>query len=48
MLYAFMVGLVGLHIFWFYLMVSGFIRRYMSDKGLTHGIVIGGTVNRSS
>jgi hypothetical protein len=48
MLYAFMSGLVCLHVFWFYLMVAGFVRRYFSGKGLMHGIVIVGNVNRAT
>ena len=48
MLYAFMSGLVCLHIFWFYLMVMGFVKRYFSGKDLMHGIVIVGNVNRAT
>ena len=30
MLYAFMSGLCVLHVFWFYLMIKGFLRRFKS------------------
>jgi TLC domain len=48
MLYAFLSGLVCLHIFWFYLMVNGFIRRLRSKGSLTSGIIMSGTANRST
>jgi hypothetical protein len=40
MLKAFLTGLFFLHIFWFYLMASGFVRRFRSKKGMAHGIIM--------
>jgi ceramide synthetase len=46
MLYAFMSGLVCLHIFWFYLMIHGLIRRMTSKGPVSQNIIIGSTTNR--
>lgn len=46
MLFAFLSGLFFLHIFWFYLMVKGFIRRLMSKGGLKNGVSLKSTVNQ--
>ena len=48
MLLAFLSGLVCLHIFWFYLMVAGFIRRWRSKGSMTQGVIMGGSVNRGT
>lgn len=46
MLYAFMCGLLCLHIFWFYLMIKGFFKRLSSKGGFRHGVSIPSTVNQ--
>jgi hypothetical protein len=46
MLYAFMSGLVCLHIFWFYLMIAGLMKRMKSKSSLSQDIIIGSSTNR--
>jgi hypothetical protein len=46
MLYAFMSGLVCLHIFWFYLMIGGLIKRMKSKRSVAQDIIIGSSTNR--
>jgi hypothetical protein len=48
MLFAFITGLFCLHIFWFYLMVSGLMRRVRSKSGFVNHISIGSSVNRDT
>ena len=45
MLYAFLSGLMVLHIFWFYLMIKGLIRRFDIKKGLNAEVSIKSIVN---
>jgi TLC domain len=47
MLFAFISGLLCLHVFWFYLMVQGLIRRFRSKNFVNH-ISISGSVNRDT
>jgi hypothetical protein len=48
MLFAFISGLLCLHIFWFYLMVQGLFRRCRSKKGFVNHVSISGSVNRDT
>jgi len=48
MLFAFISGLLCLHVFWFYLMVQGFIRRCRSKKGFVNHVSISGSENRDT
>lgn len=48
MIYAFLSGLCCLHVFWFYLMVKGFVRRYTSKTSFKDAVNMGSSVNRSS
>lgn len=46
MLFAFLSGLACLHVFWFYLMVKGFMRRCKSKAGFVKGVSVVSTVNQ--
>ena len=46
MLYAFVVGLTCLHVFWFYLMVKGIVKR-LSKKDYKNDVSLQNNENRS-
>ena len=46
MLFAFIVGLACLHLFWFFLMVQGLVRRIRSKDGFKHAISLKSNANR--
>lgn len=46
MLFAFIVGLVCLHLFWFFLMVQGLFRRCKSKEGFSKAVSLKSSVNR--
>jgi len=46
MLYAFMTGLLCLHIFWFYLMIKGLLKRFTSKDGFRKAVSLTSSVNR--
>jgi ceramide synthetase len=48
MLFAFLIGLCCLHIFWFYLMVKGLVKRFRSKTSFKDAIIMSSSVNRSS
>jgi len=48
MLFAFLSGLCCLHVFWFYLMVKGLIRRSRSKTSFNDAVCMASSVNRTS
>jgi ceramide synthetase len=46
MLFAFICGLLCLHVFWFYLMIHGLVRRFRSKEGFSQEISLKSSVNR--
>jgi ceramide synthetase len=46
MLYAFVVGLTFLHVFWFYLMIKGLLRRFSSKEGFFNAVSLKSSVNQ--
>jgi hypothetical protein len=48
MLMAFIIGLLCLHVFWFFLMVQGLLRRSKSKKGFAKAVSLKTSENRST
>ncbi len=46
MLFAFIVGLACLHVFWLYLMLKGMMRRFTSKKAFVDGVSLSTVENR--
>ncbi len=47
MLLGFLVGLTFLHVFWFYLMLKGFLRRCKSKEGFINAVSLKSSANQS-